>query len=114
MAAAVVEQRGAHVEGAARERVWALAHQRLARCRLADPSLALLLPHRVRPHASIGLAAHEAGVVVALGVPDSGRAAVVPDAVGPDLDLLRAEAVHPGEAHVAGAELWQTRDQCCR
>ena len=102
VAGAVDVQRVAHVEGAVRERVLALAHQCSARCRLFDRSRS---PNRVRLQASLDPVALGADAVVALDVPDSGRAVVAPDAVGPDLGLLRAGAVRPDVALAAAAAL---------
>lgn len=102
VAGAVDGQRVAHAADAARERVSALAHQCSERCHPADRPLQ---PLPVRPQASLDLVARGADAVVALDVPDSGRVAVVPDAVGPELGLPQAGAVRLDVALAAAAAL---------
>ena len=107
MAGAVDVQRVVRVEGAAREAVLGLAHQRFARRLLADQQRSL---HRVRPQSSLDLVAREAGAVAVLGAPDSGHGAVALDGVVAPL----VGAVRLDVAHVAGVAILQTRDQYCR
>ena len=104
---AVVVRHAARAVDVVREQVLLLAHQRSARCRLADRAL-LLRPARQK--SSPDLVPREAHAAVVLGVPDSGRAVLAPDGFDLDPDLLRDEAVHLDAVRVAGAGPWQMRD----